>query len=802
MADTLSNTFDKEVITYISDLLKNNNRNLNLVLYQPTFKSLGCLGIIKDVNMTLNFNDKSPLSFTYSKYIFDYNSGKYIKQQCYDDIQRHRLIKFIGIGWFYIEEVEEFSDGVQMYKTVTCYSYEHQLTHRSVNLWSDKQSDENSMTVTLADILKALKKQTGWKIPDVDNTNQFYYQKVKTINIELNTSWYEFLRETVQSEFDVIFFFDYKNLSVDVKYSFANDYLRTSGVVLSFDNFMKDISITEGSQKCATALYVTGDNIGIEDVNPIGNNIIYNFDYYKNTKWMSQGLIDAINTWEEKIEKWRVQYKYLCGFRNYLIELQTELEAQAKEVLNKQQEVKDILAVNSENTTGGLWSKYGSNLKILIMKYNSIISLLDVINQTLFYLSHKTTATVGIDTQHDMYSLYFSSMSVNSNSSPQNNFFIGGSNNIYSEWEYNEMGGNWIETQYKVYDRLECKPIGSDTNAIDVFKLNNNYYGNKLIELHNSGEPIQSIATLNYAMSWKVNFTSSQLTELSKFIIDASYNSTELSYKDYDSYFNYIDCYNLQLGKLYLDTTSTLANPDDNHVYGLGYWTTNFIPLPNNNGIEDEYKTYLYFYDRETGEKIKPVYVAYYDENKNFIVAFPEGANGFDNMGTKTTKFNNSYTYCRASFQYNNSKIIATRQVSAIIGEDYDNNTKHNIDTEEELYTTAKRLHSELIDPCKSFSINVANFLSLEEFSDFAADLQLGDKIKAEIECNKFIDVRFLSMNINFEDISNLSLEFANKYNVYNDVLMFRKLVGSDSNTFDIQNSFNSFEFENNNLGE
>lgn len=789
MANVTYETFDKEIIKYISYLLQNNNNNLNLILCQPNFEKLGCLGITSDENITLNFNDKTPLSFKYYKYIFDYNIGDYSKQLLYDEIERHRLIRFAGVGWFYIEEVEEYSDGVEKYKTVTCYSYEHLLTHRSVNLWSDLQSDDNSMTVTLEQILLELQKQTGWKIPEnVSDKTQPYFKVQKTINIDLNTSWYNFLIETVQKEFDVIFFFNYRDLKIDVKYSFANDYLRESNLILSFSNIMKDITITESSQKCATALYVTGDTgVGISNVNPLGTNIIYNFDYYKNTKWMSQGLIDALNKWEEKIAKYQKQYKYVCGFRNYLLELQTEYETKLKELEAEVQKYSDVLSANKKDGSGYLDSKNGWNYKTAVNRKNLVQDNLEILNKALqIFYEESVSTSIGNDFVMKMGGLYADTIPINrifmnsglnsveyprqymySHTFDDTNGFVDKEYHYNRYWSY---GGSWLQ-------------------------INKNYYGQKLRDLHNSGEKVYSLADFQKGFSWKTNFTTEQLKELSKFIIDASYSNTDIAYLDYDSYFNYIDYYDVQLGRPQASSSKSVSNPNDPFTYGVGYWTTNFIQLPNNDRLENEYKNFLYFYNRETGEKIKPSTVTLYPtkENVSSILRYPNGANGL-----QQTKYEGvEYKYCRASFVYNPNDLTNTvpiRMVSAIIGDKYDNNTKCNIDTEQELYTTVKRIHKELIDPCKSFSVNLANFLSLKEFADFANDIQLGDKVLAEIEPNEFISVRFLSMQIDFQNIENLSLEFANKYNKYSDVLMFRKLIGSVSDTFDIQNSFNSFD--------
>ena len=788
----VADTFDKEIIKYISYLLQNNKDNLNLILCQPTFEKLGCLGITANETITLNFNDKTPLSFKYNKYVFDYNKGDYIKQLLYDEIERHRLIRFAGVGWFYIEEVEEYSDGVEKYKTVTCYSYEHLLTHRSVNLWSDLQSDDSTMTVSLKDILVQLKKQTGWNIPDnISSPTQDYIKLMKSINIEPNTSWYNFLIETVQKEFDIKIFFNYRDLIVDAKYSDASDYLRESNLILSFDNFMKNITITENSQKCASALYVKGNDVGISDVNPLGSNIIYNFDYYKNENWMSQDLITALNKWEDKITKYQEQYTYLCGFRNYLLELQTEYETELKELDTEVQKCSDILSSKSKSSDGGLNSKSGENYKTAINRKNLLEYDLESLNKALqlFYKRHDN-ATVSNDFVMMLGGLY-------SDVIPRGRIFMNSNVNSvmfprayrYTN-TYDEKNGLVNKTYH--YSQYFNFSAGS------WLTINNNYYGQKLIELHNKGEIINTLADFKMGLSWKNNFTTQQLEELSKFIIDASYDNSDTTYLNYDSYYNYIDYYDVQLGSPQTSSAKDVSNPNDPFTYGVGYWTTNFIQLPDNAHLENEYKTFLYFYNRETGEKLTPTKVALYPTSENVTsMLLYTGVNGLEQISYDNVE----YKYCRASFPYdsnNSNNAVPIRMVSATIGEKYKNNVKCNIDIETELYTTAKRIHKELIEPCKSFSVNLANFLSLNEFVDFANNIQLGAKLLAEIEPNQFINMRFLSMPIDFENIENLSLEFANKYNKYSDVLMFRKLIGSVSDTFDIQNSFNSFDLTTN----
>lgn len=45
--------------------------------------------------------------------------------------------------------------------------------------------------------------------------------------------------------------------------------------------------------------------------NPLGTNVMYNFDYFANTNWMSVGLVSAIQTWKAKVETQQTNYSNL-----------------------------------------------------------------------------------------------------------------------------------------------------------------------------------------------------------------------------------------------------------------------------------------------------------------------------------------------------------------------------------------------------------------------------------------------------------------------------------------------------------
>jgi len=44
-----------------------------------------------------------------------------------------------------------------------------------------------------------------------------------------------------------------------------------------------------------------GDGLDIHFCNPLGSATIYDFSFFKNSDWMSSGLITALDLWEEKV---------------------------------------------------------------------------------------------------------------------------------------------------------------------------------------------------------------------------------------------------------------------------------------------------------------------------------------------------------------------------------------------------------------------------------------------------------------------------------------------------------------------
>lgn len=83
-----------------------------------------------------------------------------------------------------------------------------------------------------------------------------------------------------------------------------------------------------------------------------------------------------------------------------------------------------------------------------------------------------------------------------------------------------------------------------------------------------------------------------------------------------------------------------------------------------------------------------------------------------------------------------------------------------------ELFEYGKDCLEKLANPSFTFSVSVANFFALDEFISFATHLSLGQKIYLDIDEGNVLQPILIGAEINFEDLSSMSLSFGDKYNL------------------------------------
>lgn len=305
-----------------------------LVLCNIDRTELSIMEQTRGLVITPRFNAVSEMSFNLYK---EYNG---LEIPYYDELIKNKLVHIDGWGYWIIYQVTESFDGGVPYKEVNCYSYEYALNYKGVNLldgtykFYDELQPEDTLLYKLFSIVPR------WKIGHVDIE---LMSKYRTFDVS-DATLYGFLMDDVSNAYKCIFQFDTENMIVNV-YE-PNNLVKDTSIIITFDNVAKQIVLEESETDIFTVLRVNGaDNLSINVVNPLGDNRLFNLDYYKTMDWIGdQNLIDKITKWEEEVEKQREPYanllKQLRVYNRELITLKAEIndlqaEVDALEIVRK-----------------------------------------------------------------------------------------------------------------------------------------------------------------------------------------------------------------------------------------------------------------------------------------------------------------------------------------------------------------------------------------------------------------------------------------------------------------------------------
>jgi hypothetical protein len=323
-----------------------------IILTNPSKQEMYALsGIIYNTKITKRFNGLSEFEFTIPSTTD--NGDTFI--EAYDYVQAKRLVLVEGEGYFIIDNVDENTDGQNHIKVVKSKSLEAEMLNKRFNSYKGTFKFYNFITVsgqtTLMDTVIAL--LPTWSVGYVDLA---IAAKYRTFDVN-DTTVYGFLINDCEKAFECIFVFDTVAKTINV-YSTTSAVTATD-IYLSYDNLIKNSTMSEITDEIATSLYCTGGGtLGINLVNPLGTNKIYDFTYYKNINWMSQDLVDAITAWEALIASnqaayaailtdYRIKNLELITLQNELVELNTQYTVKETEQKVRIQAGQNISGVNA-----------------------------------------------------------------------------------------------------------------------------------------------------------------------------------------------------------------------------------------------------------------------------------------------------------------------------------------------------------------------------------------------------------------------------------------------------------------------
>ena len=310
----------------------------------------------RDCHIKLRFNDISEFSFVLDNKYTD-RSGNDVLLEVYDYVRTKRLVYITNIGWFRISKVDEVDDGTTKQKEVIAESYQVVFKdkgfiteERGYCFYNEHDPYDDGYDHTneehIPSVVGQLHKQLGIAVdldcgaeePETayaDWTITYISEEVKGLHRSFKNSTtygYDFMVNDAENAFKVVFVFDFLFKTIHIK---AIDEVRAdkTGVVYSFNNFMKSVKVSENDDDIVTVLNCTGGNCDITAVNPSGTNYLCDFSYYmdeKEHKWMSQELIDKLKLWQKECTENKDEYTEAIGAYRKRIKDRLAYEEQLK----------------------------------------------------------------------------------------------------------------------------------------------------------------------------------------------------------------------------------------------------------------------------------------------------------------------------------------------------------------------------------------------------------------------------------------------------------------------------------------
>lgn len=264
----------------------------------------------------LYYNEVSEITFEIPAFV----DG--MKTPCYDDIVGMRIIDWYGVGQFILVNPSISNNGVSEIKSCKAYSLEYELTYKTLYLEDGTYNFWNPVDSANTFLGRLLEIVPSWSVGSVDAS---LIGKYRTFGIDNNNAYQA--AKDMQETYQCIFDFDTYNRTINVRA--VAELVDVKPLYLSMDNLIKEIQIEEDTENIFTCLDVNGaDGVDIRGVNPSGTNKIYNLDYFMNTTYFTQELIDKWNDWKSTYNDCQASY-FNTTVEKVLKESQLETEKAA-----------------------------------------------------------------------------------------------------------------------------------------------------------------------------------------------------------------------------------------------------------------------------------------------------------------------------------------------------------------------------------------------------------------------------------------------------------------------------------------
>ncbi|KAF6565460.1 phage tail protein [Paenibacillus sp. EKM202P] len=299
-------------------------------LCKPDREIIGKISEAFDDKKTLKINEVSTLELTIP-FSLDVNH-RWLKNKNIDNILERYLIKVVEgykIEWFIIKEVVDQSTEDNDIKTVKCNSLSEELADKSIKTYE-------AVSYHAKQVMDDILANTIWNIGSIDVDFQLTYRTFNFTSTTVLDAIY-----TVAETYNAIVRFDTNKRTVDlIKPELFGNNL---GLTFSYSKYLKEMNITSDVKSIVTRLKAFGqDDMGIQNVNPTGQNYIEDFSYWiypfkrdknrtviQSSYYLSDSLCHALLDYAELLKSKKGLYdsylKERQGYEKILNQLNVEL---------------------------------------------------------------------------------------------------------------------------------------------------------------------------------------------------------------------------------------------------------------------------------------------------------------------------------------------------------------------------------------------------------------------------------------------------------------------------------------------
>lgn len=289
-----------------------------LTLKTPDGRIISTIPSYFDLNCTFRFNDISEVTFT----VPAYPDGDY--QDIYDKITGMERVNIEPFGDFIlINPATKNEGGTKETKECKAYSLEYALNHKRAEIPAGTYNFYNPADNSDCITQMITEFAPDWSIGSIDRELIGCWRTFDTVDDNL----YSFMMNTLQESFNCLFLFDTFNKKINV--ISANNTVSNLPIYLSYNNLLKSVEIEELTDEIVTALsgYGSGDDVNIRSVNPNGTNTIYNIDYFIGKGDLPEDLTAKWQTYKENYELYRKVFSNLNVLYSQKISERTLAEA-------------------------------------------------------------------------------------------------------------------------------------------------------------------------------------------------------------------------------------------------------------------------------------------------------------------------------------------------------------------------------------------------------------------------------------------------------------------------------------------